>query len=141
MLQQADDGVTPAAENRFNNVGLRVANVLMGLLASKGGDWPASPYRVGDGFIPLQSQLMLDGREDRYIYETRQVAGWTLPYLPLRLDRDVINRHTLGDPDKIRIWPGWSHFDTVTGRYNKETGHSELFRQIERDLLSVVPQE
>ena len=140
MLRRADDGVTPAGENRFNNVGLRIANVLMGIVASEGGDWPASPYRAGDGFIPLQSQLMLDGREDRFIYQTREVAGWTVPRLPLQLDQDLINAHTLADPAKIRIFPGWSHFDTVTGRYNQKTGHSELFVSISRDLMGVLPE-
>ena len=96
--------------------------------------------RVGDGFVPLQSQLMLDGKEDQFIYETRDVLGWTVPRLPIRLNMDVINEHTLGDPDKIRIWPGWSHLDTVTGRYNKETGHSELFVQIGEDLMGVLPE-
>lgn len=141
MFQRAGDGLMETSRNRFESIGLRVANILMGFVASEGGDWPASPYRVGDGFIPLQSQLMLDGKENQFIYETQNVLGWTVPRFPIRLNMDVINAHTLADPDRIRIWPGWTHLDTVTGRYNQATGHSELFTQIGTDLMSVLPEE
>ncbi len=141
MLLRAGDGVVDAADNRFENSSLRLINVVMGFVPSAGADWPVSTYRMGDGFIPLQSQLMLDGRETQPVYKTREVLGWRVPVLPFQPDMEVIAAHTLGDPERIRIWPGWSHLDTVTGRYNKETGHSELFVQVAADLISALPAE
>lgn len=138
MWRRAGDGVMARGENRYENMGLRIANVVMGLVASEGGDWPVSPYRAGDGFVPLQSQLMLDGLEPDLIYETREVRGWSVPVLPLRIRRDVIDTHTLADPEKIRILTGWSHLDTVTGRYDRRTGHSELFSQVGSDLVGAL---
>jgi hypothetical protein len=139
LLTQAIAGEQAPALSAFENAGLRVAYHLFGLVASEGGDWPLGVYRFNDGFVPLQSQLMLDGKETERVYETRTVLGWTVPLLPLRPNWDVIHAHTLGDPAKIRIFPGWSHLDTVTGRYNRFTGESELFRRVAEDLLSVLP--
>ena len=113
----------------------------MGFVPSAGADWPMSPYRMGDGFVPLQSQLMLDGKETIPVYKTHEVLGWRVPVLPFTPDLELIAQHTLADPERIRIWPGWSHLDTVTGRYNQETGHSELFIQVAADLASVLPAE
>ena len=139
MLLHAGDGVMEASTNRFENSSLKLINLIMGFVPSEGADWPVSPYRMGDGFIPLQSQLMLDGLEGKPIYKTRKIRGWEVPAFPFEPDLELIAKHTLADPARIRIWPGWSHLDTVTGRYNKETGHSELFVQVAADLLSVVP--
>ncbi len=141
MLLTAGDGVMDYSTHLYENVALRVTHALMGLVESPGGRWPNSPYRMGDGFVPLQSQLMLDGQENRPVFETRTLLGWQSPVLPLRPDMEVIRAHTLANPDRLRIFPGWSHLETTTGRYNKETKHSELFSMVAEDLLSVLPSE
>lgn len=140
LLTQAFRGESGPVLSLFENAGLRVTYHLYGLVASQGGDWPLGVYRLNDGFVPLQSQVMLDGKETERVYETRTVLGWTVPVLPLRPNWEVIQAHTLGDPAKIRMLPGWSHLDTVTGRYNRGSGHSPLFAQVATDLLSVLPQ-
>ncbi len=139
MLLRAGDGVVDGSTNRFENSSLKIINLVMGFVPSEGGDWPVSPYRMGDGFVPLQSQLMLDGLETKPVYKTQEILGWTVPAFPFEPDLELIANHTLADPARIRLWPGWSHLDTVTGRYNKETGHSEFFVQVATDLLSVLP--
>lgn len=141
LLTQAIHGEQAPVLSAFENSGLRVVYHLFGLVLSEGGDWPLGVYRMNDGFVPLQSQLMLDGKETERVYETTTLLGWTVPVLPLRPNWKVINAHTLGDPDKIRLFPGWSHLDTVTGRYNRFTGHSELFRRVAEDLIDVVAAE
>lgn len=141
MFLRSDDGVVSGSANLFENSSLRAINAIMGFVPSAGADWPMSPYRMGDGFVPLQSQLMLDGKETIPVYKTHEVLGWRVPVLPFTPDLELIAQHTLADPERIRIWPGWSHLDTVTGRYNKETGHSELFMQVAADLSSVLPDE
>ena len=82
---------------------------------------------------------MLDGRETGLVYETRLLGGWRVPVLPYEHRQDVIDAHTLADPDHVRVLRGWSHVDTVTGRYDVESGHSELFVRVRDDLLSALP--
>lgn len=139
-IAQATRGAQSAPLSLFENSGLRVTHTLFGFVASEGGDWPLGVYRFGDGFVPIQSQLLLDGRETALPYATKRVLGWELPDFPLRPNWDVIHAHTLADPAKIRMFPGWSHLDTVTGRYNRRTGESPLFRKVAEDLISVLPQ-
>lgn len=139
LLCGADDGVMESGTNRFENTALRITNILMGLVETPGAGWPSTTYRMTDGFVPLQSQLMLDGTEIQPVYETCETLGWRVPILPLRPNMDVIREHTLADPDRLRILPGWSHLDIVTGRYNQKTLHSELFMMVADDLLSVLP--
>ena len=50
-----------------------------------------------------------------------------------------IFEHTLALPERLRILKGWSHLDTITGRYCLESGRSELFPRVVEDLLSVMP--
>jgi hypothetical protein len=139
-LAQATRGAQSAPLSLFENAGLRLTHTLFGFVASEGGDWPLGVYRFGDGFVPIQSQLMLDGRETELPYRTTRLLGWEVPAYPLRPNWDVIHAHTLGDPAKIRLFPGWSHLDTVTGRYNRRTGESPMYRKVAEDLLSVLPQ-
>ena len=58
---------------------------------------------------------------------------------PTRLREDLLRAHTLALPDRIRILKGWSHIDTITGRYRPESGQSALFPRVVDDLLSVLP--
>lgn len=139
LLLEAGQGERSFADNVFENVSLRFTNLVMGLFESPAGGWPLGAYSLGDGFVPLQSQLMLDGLATDHVFETRDLFGWETPVQPLRPNWDVIDNHTLGNPDRIRVLAGWSHLDTVTGRYNRRTGYSPLFAQIADDLLSVVP--
>lgn len=139
-LAQALRGAQAAPLSLFENTGLRLTHTLFGFVASEGADWPLGVYRLGDGFVPIQSQLMLDGRETDLPYETTTLFGWKVPAFPLRPNWEVIHAHTLGDPAKIRVFPGWSHLDTVTGRYNRRTGASPLFRKVAEDLLAVLPE-
>ncbi|MBI5093970.1 MAG: hypothetical protein HZB26_16205 [Candidatus Hydrogenedentes bacterium] len=129
------DTRTAAGENAL----LGVANVLMGLVPSPGADAPAGAYRVSDGFVPLQSQLMLDGREGGLIYEVSRSCGRYVPVCPIRLKKELLRAHTLANPDRIRVLPGYSHLDTGIGKYDAKTRHSELFAMVARDLLSVAP--
>jgi hypothetical protein len=82
---------------------------------------------------------MLDGLEDKLIYKTRKVNGWTLPARPFEPRLKPIREHTLANPARIRILRGWSHYDTVTGRYDENTKSSPLFPMVAEDLLSVLP--
>jgi pimeloyl-ACP methyl ester carboxylesterase len=123
----------------FENTALRLIHQAIGLIESAGPDFPTGVYFLGDGFVPLQSQLMLDGAETELIYETREFNGWTLPRQKPTPRMDIIEAHTLGDPDRLRLLPGWTHLDTVTGRYDAGSRTSDLFEMIAADLLSVVP--
>ena len=122
------------------NGGLRLVQILMGLVESSGSVYPLGAYHVGDGFVPIQSQLLMDGAETELLYKTKIVRGWEVPVQPIELKEDVIQAHTLALPERIRILRGWSHLDTVTGRYRPEVGHSELFQGVLDDLLSVLPE-
>jgi len=127
------------AARSVQNSALRTVQLLMTITDSEGSVYPIAAYRVGDGFVPLQSELLLDGAETALIYKTRKFLGWEVPVFPTELREDLIREHTLALPEKLRILRGWSHLDTITGRYNPETGHSELFQQVLDDLLSVLP--
>lgn len=124
--------------NSLQNLGLGAAQLLMGRIATEGDSGAASVYAVGDGFIPLQSQFFLDGKQTEPLYETETVAGWRRPRSPFRLRWDLIREHTLVEPDRLRVFPGWSHLDTVTGRYEPDTGRSALFRQVQADLIGAL---
>lgn len=139
-LRRAGDGVAAGrATDIYENLGLRLVNLLLGCTRSAGADWPMSPYRMTDGAIPLQSQLMLDGKETEPIFATCELCGWRVPAFWAGPNWNVIHEHTLVNPDRIRILPGWSHLETVNGRYDKNTHHSALFSMIAHDLLSVIP--
>jgi hypothetical protein len=139
ILFQSGMGTRSTTGNIVENAGLRVANLLFAIVQSKNASWPNGTYQLGDGFVPLQSQVVLDGRETAPVFETESVFGWQHPARPLRPNMEVIRAHTLADPDRIRILPGWSHLDTITGRYNMQTGHSALFTMLAEDLLSALP--
>lgn len=141
MMLRAGDGHIDAQTTRVEGSVLRAVSMLMGFMPAEDADWPVSPYRLNDGFVPLQSELMLDGRETRPVFKTTEILGWRVPILPFTPDMEVIAEHTLANPDRIRIWPGWSHLDLTTGRYNRDTMHSPLYVQVAADLLSVVPAE
>jgi hypothetical protein len=141
LLAKARKALQSPASRTAENLGLRIANLLMGLVASPGTDAPVGAYRVGDGFVPLQSQLMLDGKNTELLYATQVILGQHVPIMPIVLREDIIAAHTLADPGRLRILPGWSHLDTITGRYDPSTGHSPLFSMIADDLLSVIPQQ
>lgn len=80
---------------------------------------------------------MLDGQEGDLIYETDTVDGWRFATFTPRLD--LIAAHTLADPSRLRIVRGGTHLEGVTGRYDMQTGHSDLFSMVAADLLSVIP--
>ncbi len=127
-------------ENRYTmNSALRLVQQLMSTVESAGASYPIGAYRVGDGFVPLQSQLLLDGTETERIYETRLIHGWEIAEFPTKLREEVIFEHTLALPERIRILKGWSHLDTITGRYSPESGRSGLFPRVVDDLLSAMP--
>ncbi|MBN2307942.1 MAG: hypothetical protein JXR94_03165, partial [Candidatus Hydrogenedentes bacterium] len=128
-----------ATSNLLERFGLRLTQLMMAQVLSAGADAPLGAYALGDGFVPLQSQLLLDGTETERVYETELVNGWEVATIPYRHRADVINAHTLVDPARVRILVGWSHVDTVTGRYDEETGDSGLFDMVAADLLSAVP--
>lgn len=123
----------------FYNVALRMLALLMAQVETSGSHPPLATFLLSDGFVPLQSQLMLDGLETKPIYKTRRLNGWTLPARPFEPRLRLIRKHTLADPDRIRILKGWSHYDTVTGRYDAQTQSSPLFPRVADDLLSVLP--
>ncbi len=127
-------------ENRYTmNSALRLVQQVMSTVESAGASYPIGTYRVGDGFVPLQSQLLLDGTETERVYETQVIRGREIPVFPTRLREDLLRAHTLALPDRIRILKGWSHLDTITGRYRPESGQSALFPRVVDDLLSVLP--
>ena len=121
------------------NSALRLVQQVMSTVESAGASYPIGTYRVGDGFVPLQSQLLLDGTETERVYETQVIRGREIPVFPTRLREDLLRAHTLALPDRIRILKGWSHLDTITGRYRPESGQSALFPRVVDDLLSVLP--
>ncbi len=128
-----------ADSRELENAGLSLFSVLMGAVATREGDVFAGAYLANDGFVPLQSQLMLDGSETERIYETDLINGQRVPRRPLRVREDYVRAHTRGHPERVRILRGWSHLDTVTGRYAPFTGHSELFVSVATDLLGARP--
>lgn len=123
----------------LQNLGLRMAQLAFAQVATAGSAAPLGVYSLNDGITPLQSALMLDGKETELIYETELRGGYRYPVLPYRHREDLIRAHTLADPGRLRILKGWTHLDTITGRYDQSTGHSELFTMIADDLLSVLP--
>ncbi|MCP4639786.1 MAG: hypothetical protein GY851_05110 [bacterium] len=145
LVQAETKRTQPSVKDPFmgglENFALHLVQLMMGQVASAGSDAPLGAYACGDGFVPLQSQLCLDGAESELIYETTSVDGWEYAKLPYRPRMDVIEAHTLANPDRIRLLRGWTHLDTVTGRYNGDTGHSELFSMVSADLLSVLPKQ
>lgn len=123
----------------LENLALRIMNAGMGIVASRGTDAPLGLYALNDGMVPLQSAAFLDGKQTELLYETKECDGYRYPVTPLQPKLDLIREHTLFEPDRIRILAGWSHLDTVTGRYHALSGHSELYSMIAEDLLSVLP--
>lgn len=123
----------------FYNVALRMLSLLMAQVETSGSHPPLGTFLLSDGFVPLQSQLMLDGLERKPIYKTRNVNGRTLPARPFEPRLRLIRKHTLANVERIRILKGWSHYDTVTGRYDAQTKSSPLFPRVADDLLSVLP--
>lgn len=124
----------------LQNKGLELANLAMGSMASAGSDVPLGVYAVNDGLIPLQSALFLDGKETELIYETEiGDDGYEYPVIPYQLRMDIINEHTLFNPERLRILQDWTHLDTATGRYNRWTRHSELYSMVAADLISALP--
>ena len=140
-ITRALNGVSPDDyESRDTlNGGLRLVQALMAVVESEQASYPHGAYRVGDGFVPVQSQLLLDGTEGMLLYETRAIGAWTVPAMPTQLRESVIHAHTLALPERLRILKGWSHLDTITGRYEVESRHSEFFQRVLEDLLSVLP--
>ncbi|NIA12550.1 MAG: hypothetical protein GWP08_00620 [Nitrospiraceae bacterium] len=125
----------------FETIGINLANPLMDIVATEGTDLPLGAYRLNDGACPLRSMLMLDGAEDDLLYKTTEVLGWRVPVYPLQPRMDLIEKHTLANPDRLRILRGWNHLETVTGRYNPATGQSRIFSMVAEDLVSVLPAE
>ena len=123
----------------FETIALSLANPLMNTVVTEGTDLPLGAYRLNDAASPLRSMLMLDGAEDDLLYETTEILGWRLPAWPLRPRMDLIEKHTLANPNRLRILRGWNHLETVTGRYDPTVGHSELFAMVAEDLISVLP--
>lgn len=138
LLGAANKALQDPVSFTVESVGIRMAHVLMSIVASAGGDAPLGVYALGDGFTPLQSQLMLDGRQTELIYETKVVDGWRVPVIPYRHRDDIIREHTLVNPENLRILAGWTHLDTITGRYSVLTGHSRLFSMWADDLLDAI---
>lgn len=139
IFEEGFDAFNDTIGNTMGNLGLRAADTLMGYVKSEGGAPLAGTYQMSDGFVPLQSQLMLDGRHTELIYKTRRSLGWVTPALPLEPREDIIHAHTLASPERLRILRGWSHLDLVTGRYRPESGKSELFSRVTDDLISAIP--
>ena len=138
QLGAAVEGELDIWQSIAEALGLLVTHSLMNTVETPSTDVPLGAYFLGDGVVPLQSQLLLDGAEGTLLYETQEVSGWREPKQPPTPRMDVIMQHTLADPNRLRILRGWSHLDTINGRYNKKTGHSELFYMVANDLLSVV---
>lgn len=141
LLRRSNDGVVDGRTVFMEGLALAICGRLMGLFDSASGGWPMGAYQLNDGFIPLQSQVLLDGRQAASVFETRTVLGRTQPDRPLRPNLDVIAEHTLAPPENIRIWKNWSHLETVTGRYNVRTGKSAYFTAVAADLSSALAKE
>jgi pimeloyl-ACP methyl ester carboxylesterase len=135
VWERAGDGLQVPAQNLLENMALISAARHMGAVASAGDDALPGIYALSDGFVPLQSQLMLDGAEAERLYEATETAEGVI----LSAREDLLRAHTLARPDCLRLLPGWSHLDTVTGRYNKDTGESILFQWVAQDLLEAFP--
>jgi len=131
--------VSDPVQRAFEIIGQSAAVSLMQTIETPETEDPLGAYRLNDGLVPLQSQLMLDGEEGDLIYETREIDGWRVPTRRLMPRLDLIAEHTFADPARLRIIRGGTHLEGVTGCYNARTGHSKLFSQIAADLLSVVP--
>ncbi|MBM3288611.1 MAG: alpha/beta hydrolase [Candidatus Hydrogenedentes bacterium] len=123
----------------YFNAALRLLSVIMAQCETNGSRAPLGTFLLNDGFVPLQSQLMLDGHEDTLIYKTCTIGGVKLPAHPFAPRLRLIRQHTLANPERLRILRGWSHYDTVTGRYDDTTQTSPLFPMIAQDLQSVLP--
>jgi len=132
-------GVQSWLRSALETVGMALTHELINMMPSASEQPHLSPYILNDALVPLQSMLMLDGSEGDLVYETRTVDGQRVPnpdYIPRM---DLINAHTLANPDRIRILRGWNHLETVTGRYDKRSGSSALFSMISDDLISMLP--
>ena len=138
QLSAAVEGESNPFQSIVEALGLRVTYSIMNTVETPSTDVPLGAYFLGDGLVPLQSQLLLDGAEGTLLYETQEVFSWRLRKQPPTPRMDIIMQHTLADPNRLRILRGWSHLDTINGRYDKRTGHSELFYMVANDLLSVV---
>ena len=138
LRAQADHAYGGGDTGLYYNAALRLLSVLMAQIETNGSRPPLGTYLLSDGFVPLQSQLMLDGREDKLIYKTRMTNGCALPVRPFEPRTKLIREHTLANPNRLRILRGWSHYDTVTGRYDEDTKTSPLFPLVANDLLSVL---
>ena len=123
----------------YYDAALRLLSVIMAHVETNGAHAPAGTFLLNDGFVPLQSELMLDGLEGRLIYKTFSIHGVTLPVRPFEPRMRLIRQHTLARPERIRVLAGWSHYDPVTGRYDETTKSSPLFPRVADDLLSVLP--
>ena len=121
----------------LETLGALAANAVMTTVATQDSDFPLGTYLLNDGLVPLQSQLMLDGAQTEFIYETKTVNGWRFPVEPFRPRMNLIRRHTLANPDHLRLLINWTHLDTVTGRYNVRTKSSTLFSMVAKDLISI----
>lgn len=139
LRDQAEQAYGGGNTGLYYNAALRVLSALMAQIETNGSRPPLGTFLLSDGFVPLQSQLMLDGLEEKPIYKTRVVKGRTLPLRPFTPRQKLIREHTLANPGRLRILEGWSHYDTITGRYNADTKSSPLFPMVAEDLLSVLP--
>lgn len=139
LRKQAEQAYGGGNTGLYYDAALRLLSLLMAQVETNSSHAPLGTFLLSDGFVPLQSQLMLDGLEDKLIYKTRKVNGWTLPARPFEPRLKPIREHTLANPARIRILRGWSHYDTVTGRYDENTKSSPLFPMVAEDLLSVLP--
>ncbi|NUM52888.1 MAG: hypothetical protein HUU46_04510 [Candidatus Hydrogenedentes bacterium] len=139
LRDQAEQAYGGGNTGLYYDAALRLLSALMAQIETNGSHAPLGTFLLSDGFVPLQSQLMLDGREDKLIYKTRVVNGRTLPLRPFTPRLKLIREHTLANPDRLRILEGWSHYDTITGRYDDDTQSSPLFPLVAQDLLSVLP--
>lgn len=138
LLRRSNDGVADGTTIFMEGLALAIGGRLMGLFDSAGSGWPMGAYQLNDGFIPLQSQVFLDGAQTAPVFETRTALGRTLPDTPLRPNLEVIASHTLAQPENIRIWKNWSHLETVTGRYTLRTRSSAYFTAVAADLSSAL---
>ncbi len=139
LIEQIERARDEESSGLAYNLALRLLNLIMAEVETPGSQPPLGVYLLNDGFVPLQSQLMLDGLESRVIFKTRVVAGHELPLRPFVPRVKDIRQHTLAKPSRIRVLEGWSHYDTVTGRYDSQTKSSPLFPRVTDDLLSVLP--
>ncbi|MCC6794209.1 MAG: hypothetical protein IT366_03760 [Candidatus Hydrogenedentes bacterium] len=138
LRDQAEQAYGGGNTGAIYDTALRLLSVLMAQIETNGSHAPLGTYLLSDGFVPLQSQLMLDGKEEKLIYKTQTVNGCTLPLRPFEPRMKLIRDHTLANPNRLRVLRGWSHYDTVTGRYDEDTKTSPLFPKVADDLLSML---